>query len=93
MENSSRICNTRKNLQNNYTYVWEIYLQHYAQMGAVKNIRTICRMKQGCIHPPIIFLIIMKKIAERLVGNVADKTRSGRPAGDCFLPGWNTCPC
>ena len=24
---------------------------------------------------------------------LADETRSGRPAGDCFLPGWNTCPC
>ena len=24
---------------------------------------------------------------------LADETRSGRPVGDCFLPGWNTCPC
>ena len=24
---------------------------------------------------------------------LADETRSDRPAGDCFLPGWNTCPC
>ena len=24
---------------------------------------------------------------------LTDETRSGRPAGDCFLPGWNTCPC
>ena len=24
---------------------------------------------------------------------LTDETRSGRPAGDCFLPGLNTCPC
>ena len=24
---------------------------------------------------------------------LVDETRSGRPAGDCFLPDWNTCPC